>query len=79
VGQGRCADAVRWLGRLSCSAACCIRQGVRPPNRAVRVLLVRHPAGGLQEQIGADYMDPATATLWWAGKEFFRDQTVGDR
>jgi len=24
-------------------------------------------------------MDPATATLWWAGKEFFRDQTVGDR
>ena len=26
-----------------------------------------------------DILDPATSTLWWAGKEFHRDQTVGDR
>jgi hypothetical protein len=24
-------------------------------------------------------MEADTASLWWAGKEFFRDQTVGDR
>ena len=24
-------------------------------------------------------IDPETATLWWAGKEFFRDQLVRDR
>jgi cilia- and flagella-associated protein 298 len=35
--------------------------------------------GFLSEQMGNEYMDPATASLWWAGKEFFRDQTVGDR
>eukprot|EP01138_Halocafeteria_seosinensis_P004636 gb/GECG01004742.1/.p1 GENE.gb/GECG01004742.1/~~gb/GECG01004742.1/.p1 ORF type:complete len:259 (+),score=40.82 gb/GECG01004742.1/:1-777(+) len=26
-----------------------------------------------------DLLDPDTSTLWWAGKEFHRDQTVGDR
>lgn len=35
--------------------------------------------GYLAEVVGNEFMDPATATLWWAGKEFFRDQTVGDR
>lgn len=35
--------------------------------------------GFLAEVMGNDYLDPATSTLWWAGKEFFRDQTVGDR
>lgn len=25
------------------------------------------------------YLDPETCTLWWAGKEFLRNQTVGDR
>ena len=37
---------------------------------------------GKEELEGAaslDYLDPDTATLWWAGKEFFRDQTIGDR
>lgn len=29
--------------------------------------------------IGAELLDPDTATLWWAGKEFDRAQTVGDR
>lgn len=33
----------------------------------------------IREQMGAEYIDPATASLWWAGKEFFRDQSVGDR
>ena len=28
---------------------------------------------------GASQLDPDTAQLWWAGKEFFRDKTVGDR
>ena len=36
-------------------------------------------AGYLAEVSGKDFVDPASATLWWAGKEFFRDQTVGDR
>ena len=37
-------------------------------------------AGGyLAEVSGKDFLDPATASLWWAGKEFFRDQTVGER
>ncbi len=36
-------------------------------------------AGYLAEVCGKDFFDPATATLWWAGKEFFRDQSVGDR
>jgi hypothetical protein len=35
--------------------------------------------GYLAEVAGRDYLDPATATLWWAGKEFFRDGVVGDR
>jgi len=35
--------------------------------------------GYLAEVCGKDYVDPETGTLWWAGKEFFRDQTVGDR
>mmetsp|Transcript_10750 Transcript_10750/g.34172 ORF Transcript_10750/g.34172 Transcript_10750/m.34172 type:complete len:287 (+) Transcript_10750:28-888(+) len=28
---------------------------------------------------GQEMLDADTAQLWWAGKEFFRDQTVGDR
>mmetsp|Transcript_21070 Transcript_21070/g.25625 ORF Transcript_21070/g.25625 Transcript_21070/m.25625 type:complete len:284 (+) Transcript_21070:167-1018(+) len=32
-----------------------------------------------QDIYGPGQLDPATAQLWWAGKEFFRDQTVGDR
>ncbi len=35
--------------------------------------------GFLAEVSGKDFLDPASATLWWAGKEFFRDATVGDR
>ncbi len=35
--------------------------------------------GVLAEVMGGEFMDPATASLWWAGKEFFRDTTVGDR
>merc|ERR1711918_223921 len=27
----------------------------------------------------AELIDAENATLWWAGKEFFRDQKVGDR
>jgi len=27
----------------------------------------------------AQLLDPKEASLWWAGKEFFRDQKVGDR
>jgi len=37
------------------------------------------PDGAAAAAAGAEYFDPATATLWWAGKEFFRDATVGDR
>ena len=33
----------------------------------------------LRDNLGNAYMDPATAELWWAGKEFVRGQTVGDR
>jgi hypothetical protein len=47
----------------------------------IRLLLEDDGSSGgyLAEVCGKDYLDPATATLWWAGKEFFRDQAVGDR
>ncbi|CAK9064270.1 Cilia- and flagella-associated protein 298 (Protein kurly homolog), partial [Durusdinium trenchii] len=32
-----------------------------------------------QDIYGEQQLDPETAQLWWAGKEFLRDQTVGDR
>ena len=32
-----------------------------------------------KESYGKGTLEPDTATLWWAGKEFFRDQKVGDR
>ena len=36
--------------------------------------------GGLEgTQVGAEMLDPNTATLWSAGKEFLRDQMVSDR
>lgn len=50
-----------------------------PPFDTVRLFIEDPDDGFLQEQMGQEYMDPATATLWWAGKEFFRDQNVGDR
>lgn len=50
-----------------------------PEWDAVRLLLEDKDDGFLQEILGNEYMDPNTATLWWAGKEFFRDQTIGDR
>ena len=28
----------------------------------------------LAPAVGPDYLDPETCTLWFAGKEFFRDQ-----
>ncbi|KAF0694750.1 Aste57867_14426 [Aphanomyces stellatus] len=30
-------------------------------------------------QTGTDVLDAESAELWWAGKQFFRDETVGDR
>ncbi|CAK4079836.1 unnamed protein product [Aphanomyces euteiches] len=30
-------------------------------------------------QTGAEILNEETAELWWAGKQFFRDETVGDR
>ncbi len=50
-----------------------------PDNDTVRLLIEDKDDLFLQDIMGNDYMDPATATLWWAGKEFFRDQTVGER
>jgi hypothetical protein len=50
-----------------------------PEWDSVRILLEDPGDLALQEVMGNDYMDPATASLWWAGKEFFRDQTVADR
>ena len=45
----------------------------------VRQLLHDEDGAVLESIAGADYFDPLTATLWCAGKEFHRDQTVGDR
>ena len=43
-------------------------------------LLLHDEDGAVLESIaGSDYFDPASATLWCAGKEFHRDQIVGDR
>jgi hypothetical protein len=33
----------------------------------------------VEGQAAMALLDPKSATLWWAGKEFFRDQLVGDR
>uniref|UniRef100_A0A7S1CTE9 Uncharacterized protein n=1 Tax=Bicosoecida sp. CB-2014 TaxID=1486930 RepID=A0A7S1CTE9_9STRA len=45
--------------------------------------IVRMELEGSAEPVGtqstADVLDPDTAQLWWAGKEFHRDETVGDR
>lgn len=44
---------------------------------------VRHELEDTADPVGtqstADILDPETAQLWWAGKEFHRDETVGDR
>jgi hypothetical protein len=48
----------------------------------VRLLLedtAHAPDGFLAELAGKEFLDANTASLWWAGKEFFRDQKVGDR
>jgi hypothetical protein len=48
----------------------------------VRLLLedaAHAPDGYLAELAGREFLDASTASLWWAGKEFFRDQKVGDR
>mmetsp|Transcript_44405 Transcript_44405/g.123525 ORF Transcript_44405/g.123525 Transcript_44405/m.123525 type:complete len:284 (+) Transcript_44405:186-1037(+) len=45
--------------------------------------IVRHILEETEEIGGthstADVLDEETAQLWWAGKEFLRDETVGDR
>lgn len=49
-----------------------------PEYEIVRIILEdKEEIGGTQST--ADIVDPDTCTLWWAGKEFHRDQTVGDR
>jgi hypothetical protein len=50
-----------------------------PEYDSIRLLLEDSDDMILKEVMGNEYMDPKTAQLWWAGKEFFRDQTVGDR
>ena len=50
-----------------------------PENDTIRLLIEDTDDMILQELMGNDYMDPNTATLWWAGKEFFRDGIVSDR
>lgn len=50
-----------------------------PENDSVRMLIEDKEDAFLEELMGNDYLDPNTATLWFGGKEFFRDQTVGDR
>ncbi|OQR98902.1 hypothetical protein ACHHYP_07617 [Achlya hypogyna] len=51
-----------------------------PEYDIVKMLLDGHDEDALAGlQASQDLMDPATAELWWAGKQFFRDDTVGDR
>lgn len=50
-----------------------------PENDTIRLLIEDKDDLILQDIMGNDYMDPNTSTLWWAGKEFFRDGIVGDR
>ena len=47
-----------------------------PEYDAVRIILENDEdlAG---HSAGLELLDPATATLWMAGKEFFRDQVCG--
>lgn len=47
-----------------------------PPYDPVRCMLESEVVDGYG---GNTALDPETATLWWAGKEFHRDQKVGDR
>lgn len=50
-----------------------------PEWDSVRLLIEDPGDAFLREQMGGEYMDEESASLWWAGKEFFRDQTIGDR
>jgi hypothetical protein len=51
-----------------------------PDNDTVRMLLEDAADDGfLHDLMGNDFLEADSATLWWAGKEFFRDQTVGER
>lgn len=52
-----------------------------PEHDPIRGMLeaAQKRADKLHEEMGPEYLDPESATLWWAGKEFRRDQCVGDR
>lgn len=50
-----------------------------PKHDSIRVLLEEKLEDAIQEMGSQDAIDPATAQLWWAGKEFFRDGSVSDR
>jgi hypothetical protein len=51
-----------------------------PDNDTVRMLLEDAADDGfLHDLMGNDFLEADSASLWWAGKEFFRDQTVGER
>jgi len=53
--------------------------GGLPAWDVVHALLHDPKDEALAEIVGGEYLDPETSSLWWAGKELFRDQTVGDR
>ena len=61
--------------------------GGLPADEPARLLLEDGGDGGgggggdaaLRAAAPAEYFDAETAALWWAGKEFARDQAVGDR
>jgi hypothetical protein len=58
--------------------------GGLPADEPARLLLKDGGDGGggdaaLRAAAPAEYFDAETAALWWAGKEFARDQAVGDR
>jgi hypothetical protein len=49
-----------------------------PEYDPIRIML-EHEDALAGQPMGQDMLGADTATLWWAGKEFHRDQTVGDR
>ena len=66
------------LARARTAVAAAFLAGL-PVDDPVHLLLHDDGDAHLAAAMGSDYMPPASAELWWAGKEFSRGQSVADR
>ncbi|KDO28471.1 hypothetical protein SPRG_06710 [Saprolegnia parasitica CBS 223.65] len=84
TGNGVCPSLRETLGRMVEDVKAYLKSNLREPvllpalqeklDNFRGIVMMGFPMG-----LPETSMDPATAELWWAGKQFFRDDTVGDR